>query len=435
MKLNPFFGCMVILSLFLAAGARAQEYSLEDLYGLALKQSEKVQISQENVTIAEMEKRRALSALMPRMSAFSTYTKFSKDKYNNGMLVQPDSSDLWGVQLDQQVSLSFHEFTMLSMASKDIERSRQDLASIQEEYLFQVSQAYYGVLKARKGLEITDANVARLTRYRDAAEKRMKVGEVTKTVLLRAESELSGVRSDRVKAENLLTSAKVTLARIAGIGPDFTLKETLEQEARVATVAELKDQAFSQRSELKSLDLQKKIAEQNVSYARGAFFPNLAVTGAYKRADQDPQTLTLNRESLYGSLSLNFPFFEGGLRQAELEEAKAQARQANLNYEDTKKSIGLDVENAYLDLITQKGTIRFLQDQLAFARDNINSVARQFDMGLASSLDVIDANTQLVSSERQLSDAVYNYQLSILRMKRVTGTFLKEIAGAEGVSK
>jgi outer membrane protein len=430
MKPRHVVGMMVSLSIVLSAGARAEEYSLEDLYEPALKQSEKVQMSQENVTIAEMEKRRALSALMPRMSAFSTSTKFSKDNYNNGLLVQPDSAELWGLQLDQQVSLSFHEFTLLSMASKDIERSRQDLASIREEYLFLISQAYYGVLKARKGLEIVEANVARLTKYRDAAEKRLKVGEVTKTVLLRAESELSGARSDRVKAENLLASARMTLARIAGISPDFTLREGKEQEAQIATMAELKDQAFSQRSELKSLDLQKKIAEQDVTYARGAFFPNLAVVGAYKRADQDPQTQTINRESLYGSVSLNFPFFEGGLRKAELEEAKSRQRQADLQYEDTKKTIGLDVGNAYLELITQKGTINFLQDQLAFAKDNINSVARQFEMGLASSLDVIDANTQLVSSERQLSDAVYNYQVSILRMKRVTGTFLKEIKTA-----
>ena len=154
------------------------------------------------------------------------------------------------------------------------------------------------------------------------------------------------------------------------------------------------------------------------------------MTGAYKRADQDPQTFTINRESLYGSLSLNFPFFEGGLRRAELEEAKARERQAKLLYEDTRKTIGLDVENAYLELMTQKGTINYLHDQLVFAKDNMASVARQFEMGLASSLDVIDANTLLVSSERQLSDAVYNYQISILRMKRVTGTFLKEIKAA-----
>ena len=271
MKPQHVIGMMVSLSIFLSAGARAVEYSLEDLYVPALKQSEKIQISEENVTIAQMEKKRALSALMPRLSAFSTYTKFSKDNSNNGILVQPESSELWGLQLDQQVSLSFHEFTMLSMASKDIERSRQDLASIQEEYLFQVSQAYYGVLKARKGLDIVESNVSRLTKYRDAAEKRLKVGEVTKTVLLRAESELSGARSDRVKAENFLASTKMTLARIAGISPDFTLKDTKEQEARIATIAELKDQAFTQRSELKSLDLQKKIAEQDVSYARGEF--------------------------------------------------------------------------------------------------------------------------------------------------------------------
>jgi outer membrane protein len=432
--MNPagfILGILLSVALFLPSPVAATEYSLDDLYGLALKQSEKIRISEQDLDIARMEKSRALAVIMPKLTAFNTYTQYTDDKFSEGLVVQPKTSDLWGVQMDQQFSLSFREFTALSMANKNIEKSRQDLASVKEEYLYQVAYAYFSVLRAGKSVEIANANVDRLLRYRDAAEKRLRVGEVTKTVLLRAESELSGARSDKVKAENALASAKTTLARIAGIDEAYTLKEEKEQDAeQIVSVAELKDTAFSQRSELKSLEFQKKIAEQDVSYARGAFFPNLAISGAYKKADQDPQTITLNKESVYGSVSLNFPFFEGGLRKAELNQAKAREVQANLLYEDTKKTIGLDVENAYLDLMTQKGTITYLKDQLAFARDNMNSVTRQFALGLASSLDVIDANTLLVSSERQLADATYNYRISILRVKRVTGTFLKEIKTA-----
>jgi outer membrane protein len=428
MKLwSALLGLVLFASLLSPACLFAEEYSLDDLYQIALKRAEQIKLSEEDLTISALEKNRALSVLIPKLTATNDYLKFSEDKYNSGILVQPNSADQWSIRLDQQFSLSFREFTALSIAGKNIEKSREDLVSVQEGYLIQVAQAYFNVLKAMKGLDIADTNLDRLLKYRDAAEKRLKVGEVTKTVLLRAESELSGARSDKVKAENALALTKVVLARLVGIEKGYTIKDSQRQDAEIASLPELEDTAFSERSDLKSLEFQKKIAEQEVSYSTGAFFPNLAISGVYQRSDQDPESPTLNRESIYGALSLNFPLFEGGLRRAELLEAKARQRQANLLYEDQKKTVALEVQSAYLDLITQKGTLKYLEDQLAFAQDNMRAVSRQFVYGLASSLDVIDANTLLVTSQRQLADAVYQYQLSVLSVKKATGVFLKEI--------
>jgi outer membrane protein len=135
------------------------------------------------------------------------------------------------------------------------------------------------------------------------------------------------------------------------------------------------------------------------------------------------------RESSYGLVTLNFPFFEGGLRNAEVKEAKAKERQSALLYEDYKKSIGVEVQTAYLDLVTQKGILKFLEDQLVYARDNYNAVTKQFEFGLSQSLDVMDANTLLVTAERDLAAAIYNYQIAILKMKKATGTLLKTVIG------
>jgi len=140
----------------------------------------------------------------------------------------------------------------------------------------------------------------------------------------------------------------------------------------------------------------------------------------------------LNRESIYGTLSLNFPFFEGGLRQAEVKEALARERQAHHRYEDLKKTIGVEVQSAYLEVVTQKGQIRFLDDQLAFAKDNYFAVSRQFEFGLSSSIDVIDANTLLVSAERKLAEALYSYQVARLKLKKATGMLLKTAVGTQG---
>lgn len=66
--------------------------------------------------------------------------------------------------------------------------------------------------------------------------------------------------------------------------------------------------------------------------------------------------------------------------------------------------------------------------QLTFAEDNYKAVSKQFEFGLANSIDVMDANTLLVTAERQLTDSRYNYKLSDLRLKRATGMLLKTVS-------
>ena len=110
-----------------------------------------------------------------------------------------------------------------------------------------------------------------------------------------------------------------------------------------------------------------------------------------------------------------------------MKEARSKEKQSGLLYDDLKKTIEIDVQSAYLDLMTQQSTLKFMEDQLVFAKDNYQAIARQFEFGLANSIDVMDANTLLVSTERKVSDTGYNYQMAVMRMKRATGVLLKEV--------
>ncbi|MBE0425944.1 MAG: TolC family protein [Nitrospirae bacterium] len=410
----------------------AEEYSLEDMYRIALERAERIKISEEDLYIAEREKEKAVSVLFPRLSAFWDYTKFSEEKSatfaERFITLQPDYSTSWGLKLDQSMSLSGREITALKISKENIKRSEYDLYAVTEEYLLSVASAYYDILRAKRAFEIAKANAERLTKHRDAATTRLKVGEVTKTDLLRAEAELSGAKSDMVRAENSLKLAKAILARIAGLTGDYEIKEPGVTEPLEGYVLPyLKEKALSERAELKSMNLQKKIAEDQVKYTKGAYWPDISIEGAYVGRDEDPASPFFLKEAIYGKLMLNFPFFEGGLRRAEVNEAKARQRQAGLSYEDLIKTINIEVENAYLEFQTQKMVIKSIEDEVTFARDNYNAVSKQYEFGLANSIDVIDANTLLLTSERQLSDAGYFYQLSILRLKRVTGTLLKTV--------
>lgn len=425
--------------LLFAPHGLAGEYSLQNLYREAVNNSEKIKFAEENLYIAKMGKSKAWAVLFPKVTAYGSYSRYSEDKYRtsvttlpaplpnitSNVLIQPSESGNWGVRADESFSLSIRELDALKMAGQLITKSEFDLDTTKSDFLLAVATSYYDVLRAKKALEISAANVERLTQYRFFVQKRLKVGEVTKTALLRANGELSGAQADYLRAINIFKLARAALVRMTGIEDNFRLKAEEIQFAAIDPLEDLRRTAMTARTDLKSYDVQTQVAVRQVKYARGAFFPNVGLFAIYSGLDQNPATATLNRESVLAGVSLNFPFFEGGLRLAELNEAKAKERQARLAYDDLRKSVDIELHGAWLDLETQQGALKFLQDQLTFAEDNYNDVARQYQNGLATSLDVMDANALLLSSERNAVEALYGCQLAHLKVKKASGTLLQ----------
>jgi outer membrane protein len=424
-KIFLHFILTLIAAVIYASESMAQEYTLNEIYQKAMKSSEAIEMARENVYVAQMNKNKALSLLIPRLTAYGTYNWFTEDKYSlSGIMIQPDKSATWGVRADQTFSLSARELDALTIAGQSITKSEYDLDTAKSDFVLAVAASFYDVLKAQKALEITNANLERLTKYYHFVETRVKVGELTKTALLRSQGELSGAQADKLKASNGVQLARAALIRLTGVEKDFSLKDEQISSSEVCELDSLR-QAAQERTDLKSYDMQTKMAGQQVKYARGAFWPNMGLFAIYNRADQDPLTSTFNDESVLGGVSLTFPFFEGGLRMAEFKEAKAKERQARLAYDDLKKSVDIELKAACLDLDTLKGSLKFLEDQQIFARDNYNAVMKQFENGLATSLDVMDANTLLLTSDKNVTEALYNYRVASLRVKRSSGTLLR----------
>jgi outer membrane protein len=437
---------MTFTFLWLAAMGHCGSYTLDDLYSIALQRSERVKISEEDLAIARTGKDKAMSALLPTISGLGNYTGYKDRKVSDtGSLTQPDESSAWSLRLDHSVSMSGREITAYRAARDNIKKTDHDLFAVKEQYILSVTNAYYDVLKASRLVEIQKQNVERLTKHRDAASIRLRIGEVTKTAVLRAEAELSGARSDLVKAENLLRFTKAVLKRIVGLEDEFDIVDTHKGGAAgLKDISEgnadpvigncpglelgcLRQIASAERAELKSSGIQKDIASSQVAIARGSYWPTLAIEGVFAQKKETPETSGLIRDNLYGGVRLVFPFFEGGLRAAEVREAESRKRQTDYAYDDLKKSVTVEVESSYLDFITQKGILRSLEDQWVFADDNYKAVSKQFEFGLAQSVDVMDANTLLVTAERQLIDALYQYQQAVVRLRRSTGTLLASV--------
>ncbi|MEI6316083.1 MAG: TolC family protein, partial [Syntrophus sp. (in: bacteria)] len=277
----------ILIALICNGRAVAVEYTWEDLCRMTLERSEKIKIMEDYVSIARTGKDKKMSALIPKLTAYGSYTDWTESKYSPanaftptlilpGTVIQPNSGTAWGVRLDQSITLNGKEITDYSISKDNIERQQNETNAQKEEYLMTVSAAFYEMLRAQKVLEIANSTVERLTAYRKAAEKRLKVGEVTKTVLLRADGELSGALSDQIKAKNVLDLSRAILARIVGITEDFTLKEKFLEDAPLPPLDSYVAMGLAKRAEMKGVEIEKQMTKDQIRVAKGGYWPILS---------------------------------------------------------------------------------------------------------------------------------------------------------------
>ncbi len=443
-KVFFFFFCMLFflspwtdISAFSSeiASPEAKTWSLEALYKRALNQSEQIRIVEEQLFIAHKDKAMAIAALIPDLAAFGQYT------YNDELTTQnPDSSQAYGAQLSHSFTLNGKELLGFRIAKDNIAMAEYDLSAAKEGYLFMVAAGYYQVLKLSETKETALANVKRLEAHRDAVLLQLRLEEIPKTELYRTEAELSGSKTGLVQAENSLLSARINLATLVDLPEDFRLGLPDFTQDLPFETDNLEQTAFSSRADLKALEIGHKNALAMVKYTRGSFWPVISLEGTYTKMDADPSSFMpmnpltglVDEDIFSAGVNVSFLLFEGGLRRAALSQAKAREKQAGFQVEAYEKQVSLEVRQAYLDMMTAKSAISSLKDQLTAAKKNYEAVSQHFKTGLANSLNVMDANTLLTKSERELAEARYNYELAILNLKMAGGLFLKSIkAGIE----
>lgn len=426
--MNIRTAALLAAMLLLPGLALAEPLTLPDLYKMALERAERVKMSQEDINAAQAALDKAKASYLPRAIAFANYTRYSESqRAANGAYLQPEGTLTYGARLDQSLFISGRESAQRDAASAALGKSRQDYDSAREGYLYSVTTAYYDALRAQKGLGIARANLDRLSAHRDATTKRLKVGEVTKTDLLRAEAELSGAQYEYTKAENGVRLTGVMLARLVGAEGQVELSEPTSSQPTDVPLEELIARALQERSDIKSATLALEASRAQQRLARALHMPTLAAEAQHTEREDSPSGITVLDRSTYAGLKLSVPLYEGGLRKADADEAAARARRAELALADLKKSARTDVESAWLDVSAQRGLITSSQNQHDFARENYEAVSRKYEVGLANSTDVIDANTILITAQQRLADARFGYEVALAKLERATGALLNRV--------
>ncbi len=401
-------------------------YSLFDLTELADMHSQNIRIAQDDLFIAEQEKQRALSVLIPRATVFGS------------VLERKDPSQFapntvtYGGRLTQSFTLNGKELIALNITKEAIQGRSYSLESIRSQYMLAVVQAYYDILSAQRIHEIALSDVERLTAFRDSVVEKLNVGNVTRTDLYRAEAELSKALTEEVVSQNNILKNKAVLRNLVDVDDEYDLeKETLDGiESYRFQLDDIQSTALKMRAEIKEAKKNYIIAEKTVDFNKGDYWPTLSFEAGYTEVDTEyPMDSGFdfenNEDDIYISGELVFTLYDGGLRKATVRQAMAEQRQAKNALELAEKEVILESKNAFYDYESSQRALVNLEDELKSAQETYNAVQMQLQYGMADYLDVVDANTLLVSAQRRKTDAQYTYYLSVLRILYTKGELLE----------
>jgi outer membrane protein len=289
------------------------------------------------------------------------------------------------------------------------------------EVLFGVARAYYDVLRSREQVRVTQ-DTLRLTKDElKQAEVRFRVGEVTKTDVLRAEVEVARTERTLIANRDALQLSLATLARVVGIPGPIRVVEPAPLGTSGAGYEQLLAKAYVRRQDLRAQAAGVEVARERRNQVLARYAPQVNTQWSYPRLDSP----TFANRDKFWVLTLNFqvPLFDGGVRELDLQEQGENLAQAQLQLSRLKKDIGIEVKRALLDAETLEATLATLKKEVALAQENYQITSKQYGVGLATSLDVNTTLNSLNQVRTQLVDQTYAYQVVLLALDRAVGTF------------
>jgi outer membrane protein len=426
-----------------ARPAPPEVVTIEDAYWMALKTHEQIRIAEQELEKARLQPLKAWTLITPRARFLGSYTRYSRSINIAGMptgggpgalgVTVPTVFPLNLYQGDFQVVQPIFDRTFITRreaAGNTIDSSRYTLRRTAKEILFRVASAYYEVLKAQSLVEVARQTLGLANDSLRVAKARFQVGEETKTAVLRAEVDVARGERDLTQSVNNLEIQLAVLANLIDREPTFEVVAPAPVEPVSEPLHIYQDLALKYRDDLRVQEDNLQLAKYDRDLVREELFPSANATFTYTRVT--PQTIIALDDFWNLVVALNVPIFEGGLTYVNLAEAGKSIRQAELQVENLKKQIQIEIKDAYLRVRTLASTLATLEKQAELAAENYDIVFKQFKVGVATSLDVTDALTALTSARTDLANERYNYQVAILNLQRVSGTFALDYTASLG---
>ena len=340
----------------------------------------------------------------------------------------------------QQTLFNRQNDLQIDQAQKAADVANSQLAQAEQDLIVRVSQAYFNVLAAADALQSVQGNSKAIGEQLASAKRNFEVGNATITDTREAEARADLARSKEIAAENDLVVAKVTLDQLVGrngVTPHPLVLPAVLPPVLPSQASDWVTAAEADNPALKQARLALEIAQLETSRAKAGHLPTLTVGGQYGRSrnttsysTSDPQVFgpggrfSGNGNSGGVNVTLTVPLFAGFSIQNRVRETIALEDKARTDADGAHNTVVLGTRTAFVTAVTQAAQVKALEASVASSKLALDATTLGYKVGVKVNLDVLNAQSQLFTTQRDLAAARYNYLVSTLKLRQAAGTLV-----------
>lgn len=431
---------MTLIIICLSSTAFAQPLTLNQCLNIAFDGNPQIISAQEKVKAAQARLNQAHSALLPQAKVDAGFGQ----NYQ-----QPESIAFYipGVLPTTEFSTSPNEtanvntytfsFTQPIFVSAAIQGSNlaydsylsayEDYRGAQNDTLFNVTNAYYGVLKAQHMNELINQSMDSMRKHVRQVEIFSDAGMSTKADLLRAQAELANMEVNRIQAETGLKLSRAALSNMLGSG--VTQEIEVKDDGAIKPDKDIDESkilslAYQNRPDWNSFKMAENMADASVGLAKSGYLPSILFSAATGKTVTDyPMANTkydLNswRMMFVGSWNL----FDSFATAAKVAEAQANLDAVKAQEKYIKDAVELDIYSAYQELLSAREKVSAAQIAQDVAGRALRMAEINYQTSVGTSLSYLDAQAAHYQAQSNYWSSLYDLEIAKAKINKVTGT-------------
>ena len=309
----------------------------------------------------------------------------------------------------------------------DLAKAQLDIAA--QDLIVRTSQAYFDVLASQDTLAFVRAQKTAVAEQLASAKRNFEVGTSTITDTREAQARYDRVVAQEIAGENDLRVKKLILDTLAG--KSDTQPKGLMMPAALPPLVPADVNTWVGQSALlhPSIRLAKsneEIADLEIKKAEAGHKPTLDLNASYNitRNPGGSASNILNNRSNVGTLGLafNLPLFAGFATQNRIAETIALKQKAQSDLEGARRNVALATRSAYFGVQSGQGQVKALEAAELSSQSALDANKLGYQVGVRINIDVLNSQSQLFQTKRDLAQARYNVLLGGLRLRQANGS-------------
>ena len=422
----------LLLTIFFAANILSE--SLVDIYNEALENDPTYKAAEYSYLADKELKVQGRAALLPSIT-LSGSTNWN-EYYQNKELQQQYNSFSSSARVSQPL-FRLDTWFQYRQSQSLTDAAEADFAYEQQNLLVRTAELYFGVLRAIDNLNAAISEEKAIKKQLDQAKQRFEVGLSAITGVQEAQLAVDLSKASRIRTEGSLYSARESLNALIG-REIFSLNELGDGLLIELPTPNSKEKwvelALENNYQLKAAYLRKKAAKSSARSVASNHLPKIDIVGSQSESETNqfnyegfnidgqgiPVPSVTGRRNY--AIQLSMPIFQGGAVNSRRKQAYSQYERANENTLFTERRIIQEVRSQFSNVLTLVANVNAQKQAVVSATSALEATQVGYKVGTRNVVDLLQAEKNLYSAEKNLANAKYDYILSNLKLALASGT-------------